>query len=98
MSEPKPKYKYKWREPSRDMYGRTMPFSTTRHYVVESDRKLSKEELDSIGDCGDSLALDDCKHCYVGDENEDAYIHYVGTGHAGDAQADAFIDSWEVKV
>lgn len=64
-------YRYKWREPSR--------VKNPRYYIIESDRKLSKEELDSIGNCGDDLALDDCKHCYVGDKNEDAYIHYVGT-------------------
>ena len=78
------KYRYEWSEHSRDMYGRTMPLSTTRHYIIESDRKLSKEELESIGNCGDDLALDDCKHCYVGDENKDAYIHYVGTGNLVD--------------
>ena len=84
------KYKYKLREPSRDIYGRTMPFSTTRHYVVESDTKLSKEELHGLEMSGDGLALDDCVHCYVGDK--DAYIHYVGIGHVGDSKADACIE------
>tara|TARA_A100001201_G_C4066339_1_gene194256 strand:- start:932 stop:1198 length:267 start_codon:yes stop_codon:yes gene_type:complete len=88
MSEPKPKYKYKWREWSMD----------TRRFTIESDRKLSEEELDDIGRDGSFHAeVGDLhkKERHLWDSNEDGiYITFDGTDYGDDAQS----DSWEVKA
>ena len=85
MSEPKPKYKYKWREWSVD----------TRRFTIESDRKLSKEKLDEIGRDGCFHA--EQRDLYEKERHlcEDGiYITFDGIDYGDDAQS----DSWEVKV
>jgi len=79
-------YKYKWREWSVD----------TRLYTIESDRKLSKEELDEIGQSSHVEAEAMLEH--VEGRWEDGIIKgttitYNGVEYGDDAQS----DSWEVK-